>query len=655
MGAFTGASTCSGCNSNPTMYMYNESLSGTSATGYVAFPSASNTETLATGRGYSIYVRANIDPVLSAGSARWDVRAPINSGTINFPATFTSTGTSGDGWNLVGNPYPSTIDWDAASGWTRTGITNAIYMRDNGQEVNASYVNGVGVNGGSRYIAMGQAFFVYSGGGPVVFQATEAVKVAGTQTSYLREIPQEIVRVTLRKGLLRDEMIVRFKDVATDEFDGQWDAFKLANAKLNLSSIIATGKQLSINSLPGVNCGKVVKLAVENVDAGAYQLDFAEFENISDNVKIHLFDSYTGSSVNVRTNRIYPFEVTADTSTYGLRRFELRFLTEEVADFTVQAADACAGNDVSFSVENSSASNRYRVMKNGSALSDWFQGTGGQLALTVAASQIGNGEHTVTIQASLNSCASTVADKAVVVNVEAIPAVTATSVERCGAGVVTLQASGAETGNYRWYESETQPAIEGANSEVYVTEDLVKSKTYYVSAVNALGCEGPRQPVQAIVRQFELVTITAEGNILTSSYSTGNQWYLDGEAIADATSQTIEVKESGVYEVEVFVNGCSARAGREMLITGTEFDINQGIRFYPNPVADKLTIEVPDTGKAVSGEIVSSVGQPVGTTRFVSDGQYLKGYFDLRDLSPGLYVLKITQDKKTVNYKVIKQ
>ena len=31
------------------------------------------------------------------------------------------------GFNLVGNPYPSAIDWDAASGWTKTNIDNAVY------------------------------------------------------------------------------------------------------------------------------------------------------------------------------------------------------------------------------------------------------------------------------------------------------------------------------------------------------------------------------------------------------------------------------------------------------------------------------------------------------------------------------------------------
>ena len=36
------------------------------------------------------------------------------------------------GFNLVGNPYPSPINWNAASGWTKTNIDNALYISKQG-------------------------------------------------------------------------------------------------------------------------------------------------------------------------------------------------------------------------------------------------------------------------------------------------------------------------------------------------------------------------------------------------------------------------------------------------------------------------------------------------------------------------------------------
>ncbi|MDZ7648817.1 MAG: hypothetical protein U5K54_17510 [Cytophagales bacterium] len=113
-GSFTGTSACSGCGSTQSMFLYRESEIGDTNgsggndfdDGYEDFPNAANSETLAPGRGYSVFVRGNIAPVSGAGNARFDLRGPINSGTINYittaGVTYTSTGTpANDGWNLV--------------------------------------------------------------------------------------------------------------------------------------------------------------------------------------------------------------------------------------------------------------------------------------------------------------------------------------------------------------------------------------------------------------------------------------------------------------------------------------------------------------------------------------------------------------------------
>ncbi|RZL07162.1 MAG: VCBS repeat-containing protein, partial [Hymenobacter sp.] len=67
------------------------------------------------------------------------------------------------------------------------------------------------------------------------------------------------------------------------------------------------------------------------------------------------------------------------------------------------------------------------------------------------------------------------------------PAVTSAS--RCGAGTVTLQASGAVTGgSYRWYTVATGgTALSGATGSSYTTPTLYGTTTYYVSAVDANG------------------------------------------------------------------------------------------------------------------------------------------------------------------------
>ena len=172
-GTFTGTSVCTGCGTTQSMFLYNEAvITDTNGSGgnnvedgYIDFPNAANTEIMTPGRGYTLFIRGNIAPVSTNGHARWDVRNSINSGPVSFNShvSYTSSGNNAsDGWNLVGNPYPSTIDWDAATGWTKTGLDNTIYMRDNGSNpiVYATF-NGTTnafTNGGSRYIPLGQAF-----------------------------------------------------------------------------------------------------------------------------------------------------------------------------------------------------------------------------------------------------------------------------------------------------------------------------------------------------------------------------------------------------------------------------------------------------------------------------------------------------------------
>jgi hypothetical protein len=60
--------------------------------------------------------------------------------------------------------------------------------------------------------------------------------------------------------------------------------------------------------------------------------------------------------------------------------------------------------------------------------------------------------------------------------------------------------------------------------------------------------------------------ITQNGNVLTSSPALSYQWYLDGQIIPGATSQSTTVSQSGSYSVVVDGNQCSS-ADLEFLIT----------------------------------------------------------------------------------------
>jgi hypothetical protein len=665
-GTFTGSSTCSGCGTSQSMFRYDESvITGDLNSGYVDFPDAANTETLALGKGYAIYIRGNVEPILSAGSARWDVRNQINSGTVNFPVTFNSSGdVNNDGWNLIGNPYPSTIDWNAASGWSKSSdLSGTIYMRDNGNGgVYATWNGTTSVNGGSRYIPMGQAFWVKSDGSTTPsLSANENVKTAGTQTIFFREAsPSYLLRITLRQGSVRDESVIHFREDATETYDNHADAYKLRNQTFNLSSLASDKKlKLAINSLPKLTCGTTVNLDISDAANGFYQLDFSELESFGNDVNISVYDVFTDTRFDARTVTSYAFEVTSDSSSFGPDRFSVSFSYKTPGEASLEyPSQVCTGGEAIVNIVNSETYVRYGVYRNGRRVSEEAEGNGGSLQIVLSDSILAAGVNDLILQYSPVNCNSMVSSKQIQINSLQTPVVTTTDAEHCRNGSVLLLATGAEEGNYRWYDSETgNTVILGAVSGVFTTEVLNKSKTYYVSAVNALGCEGSRKEVRAIIHQYEEVTISVndDQNILTSSYEAGNQWYFNGVPIPGAAGKTLEVNETGLYTVAVTINGCTTEASREMVVLAVEEDGAGKATLFPNPVKDKLTIELNENRVSTKASVYTSFGYGLGEIEFKVSGNKLVGKYNFEGQPAGVYFINLTYGNKVINYKIIKK
>ena len=86
------------------------------------------------------------------------------SGTLNNNVMPVNLIRSGDyshnfGWNLIGNSYPSAIDYDLIPLSDKVNLNNAIYFRKLDGDV-ATYNDGHGLNGGSSIIPAMQAFWM---------------------------------------------------------------------------------------------------------------------------------------------------------------------------------------------------------------------------------------------------------------------------------------------------------------------------------------------------------------------------------------------------------------------------------------------------------------------------------------------------------------
>jgi hypothetical protein len=335
-GPFTGTSVCSGCSTSQTMFAYDESaITDTNASGvadlndgYVNFPAHANTETLTPGKGYTMFIRGNI-----LSSTMWDVRGPINTGNvtpISIPVTFTSSGQlENDGWNLVGNPLPSTIDWDASAGWTKTNLDASIYITDNGgPSSKVATWNGIaGTNGGSQHIAMGQAFWVKANGdGAPSLIADENVKASGKQTTFFRQSgTPDLLRITMSQGAAWDDAVVNFRSDATPAFDHNADAMKLKNQSFNISTMSSNNDALAINSWSALTCDTKIKINITDAAQGHYTLTFKGIDSFLSDVNLLLEDKFTNASAALTNNMQYAFDVTSDAASQGSSRFLLTF------------------------------------------------------------------------------------------------------------------------------------------------------------------------------------------------------------------------------------------------------------------------------------------------------------------------------------------
>jgi hypothetical protein len=154
-------------------------------------------------------------------------------------------------------------------------------------------------------------------------------------------------------------------------------------------------------------------------------------------------------------------------------------------------------------------------------------------------------------------------------------------------------------------------------------------------------------------------TISAAGNILTSSSATSYQWYLNGSIIPGANSQTYNTALTGDGWYSVWVGngtGCeNSSTAMYITVTGVnEATAFQALEISPNPAKEMLNLEFNSNyDKEVIFSIQNSIGQTVKTGRLKPNpGE--RSVIILDGLSEGAYVLTLSTSSATINYKFIK-
>ncbi len=327
------------CACNPSLRTYNETLTGDADNGWTA-PSTINAK-FRTGTGMEVFIRGSravADPYLNwsiPDDATIDFIGTINSGPINLNLSFTNNGlTTEDGFNLIANPYPSQIDLQAATGWTKTNITDYVWAYDavTGAYGTFDMSNGNSVNGITRYVPLGQAFFVKATNSGAVLGFTEAVKVSNTPFNFFKQAkPSQHLKIRFSNDSANvDEAMIVFDNTATIQGNDTKDAGKFFNDRLNIYTVSNDGANLTFNYIPFQKKLDTVKLSAwsfntTGIMAGKNTLKFSGFESLDSTFGIYLLDLFANTTINIKNDSIYTFEITSDVNSHGNNRFRLVF------------------------------------------------------------------------------------------------------------------------------------------------------------------------------------------------------------------------------------------------------------------------------------------------------------------------------------------
>lgn len=320
----------------PSAFKYTESLSTGGSDLNSKWEAIDGNTNLNNGQGYRVYVRGDRTKSLTSSADTSPNETTIwVTGTypvspVNIPITYNPT--LGNGWNLVGNPFPSAIDWNASSGWTKTNIQNTIWIWNPVSNSYGSFDGTTTVNSVTRYISSGQAFFIQATGVSPALSITESVKVTNTPADLFKALETNTLRIKIKNDTIEsDETVIRFLENKNDDFVANEDTKKIINPNSNIASYFSPDKYSMVNYLNQNSLtNKTVPLSVWATYAGNYPLVFSQMENFDAGIFIYLKDNYKNTLTDLRKINQYIFSIDANKASTENGRLEVIFTNKSM-------------------------------------------------------------------------------------------------------------------------------------------------------------------------------------------------------------------------------------------------------------------------------------------------------------------------------------
>ena len=347
----------------PTIWKYNEPAATSALQDFVPISSISRNHSVTTqdfltpGNGFLLFFRGDrFNNVSNKTSAPFPVpedvtityKGLLNQGNITATApfgaatgflSFTNKAEANDGFNQVGNPYPSSIDWEQSGGSgsaiATSNLNPTIYILDPVTKNYGTYTKGgTSTGNATRYIASGQGFFVKANAANPTLTFTEAAKATDTSNPIVlggkTPLALDFLRLKLEKDSVNyDDILLTFKDGQQEGYRAEEDVNDLtsANAAVSFSALSKTEqKPLAVNALPIPEKVSFIPIAVDATASGQYKIKLVDYATRFKNEPVFLKDNYTKDSVDLHLKPEYAFFINKNlAATYGSNRFTVYF------------------------------------------------------------------------------------------------------------------------------------------------------------------------------------------------------------------------------------------------------------------------------------------------------------------------------------------
>lgn len=266
-------------------------------------------------KGYDVFLDASaITTNYTASNS-----SGLNTGTYNI-GVFKTDVANGEtenhkGWNLIGNPYPSPVDWLEESGWGKSDINDAKYIWNPAAGSYTIFIGGpnpIGINGGTRFIPSNQGFWVQAttnGSISINNSCRKGIMLSTPDYYKTTDTYCPLISLIAQGNLLSDETIIRFIENTSTGFDVNFDALKLTSGSKMLPqiSIYQNKIEFAANSYPKLIDDMEIPINFLCATSGNYCIKLGERSNTTAITGIYLFDKIEKHFVNLSLEGHYCF------------------------------------------------------------------------------------------------------------------------------------------------------------------------------------------------------------------------------------------------------------------------------------------------------------------------------------------------------------